>query len=186
MKEALLESFLRNRRLQKVISYIPKNSIILDIGCGASAAFLKAISPHIKEGVGIDFKVKDNLQFDKIKTIQLKLENRLPFEDSRFEVVTMLAVLEHIEKEQEILREIYRVLIPGGKLIITVPSVLSQPVLEFMAYNLKIVSEAEIRDHKRYYDFQRLKKALIDSAGFKDINHQYFQFGMNNFCIVSK
>jgi len=71
----------------------------------------------------------------------LRLENHLPFADESFQVVTMLAVLEHIEKEKQILREIHRVLIPGGKLVLTVPSVWSQPILEFLAYKLKIVSK---------------------------------------------
>lgn len=186
MKEPFLEPLLRKLRLQRVIAHVPNNSVILDIGCGTSAAFLNAVSPHIKEGVGIDFKAKDNVQFNNIRTIQLKLEKRLPFEESSFEVVTMLAVLEHIEEEQELLQEIHRVLVPTGKLILTVPSIWSQPVLEFLAYKLKIVSELEIRDHKRYYNRQRLKKVLIDIAGFKEFNHQYFQFGMNNFCTVSK
>lgn len=185
MSEPYLEPILREMRLKRVLSHIPKNSIILDVGCGTSAAFLKAISPEIKQGFGVDFKV-DDTQIDNIKTTQIRLDNKLPFEDATFDVVTMLAVLEHIEKEQDILREIYRVLVPGGKLIITVPSVWSQPVLEFMAYKLRIVSEAEIRDHKRYYNREKLKKVLVEDNKFQEFNHQYFQLWMNNFCTVVK
>lgn len=183
--EPFLEPILRKLRLKRVTPHIPRKAILLDVGCGTSAAFLKAISPNIKQGYGVDFKVEDT-QFSNIKTTQLKLNKSLPFEDTSFDVVTMLAVLEHIEKEQEILKEIYRVLVPGGKLIITVPSVWSQPVLEFMAYNLRIVSEAEIRDHKRYYNREKLKKVLIEDNGFEEFNHQYFQLWMNNFCTVVK
>ncbi len=185
MSEPFLEPVLRWMRLRRVISHIPKNSVVLDVGCGRTAAFLKAISPRIKQGFGVDFKT-DDIQFNNIQTTQLRLENHLPFKDSTFDVVTMLAVLEHIDKEQEILSEIYRVLVPRGKLVITVPSVWSQPVLEFLAYKLKIVSEAEIRDHKRYYNRDKLKKVLIEVTGFQEFNHQYFQFGMNNFCTVVK
>ncbi len=185
MSEPFLEPVLRWMRLRRVISHIPKNSVVLDVGCGRTAAFLKAISPRIKQGFGVDFKT-DDIQFNNIQTTQLRLENHLPFKDSTFDVVTMLAVLEHIDKEQEILSEIYRVLVPRGKLVITVPSLRSQPVLEFLAYKLKIVSEAEIRDHKRYYNRDKLKKVLIEVTGFQEFNHQYFQFGMNNFCTVVK
>jgi ubiquinone/menaquinone biosynthesis C-methylase UbiE len=147
------------------MAHIPKNSIVLDIGCGTKATFLKAISPHIKQGFGVDFKV-EYFQLGNIQTKQLRLENSLPFPDESFQVVTMLAVLEHIDNEREILQEIYRVLIPDGKLVLTVPSVWSQPVLEFLAYKLKIVSEAEIRDHKRYYNRKKLKKVLVDITNF--------------------
>lgn len=185
MKEPFLEPLLRWMRLRRVMPHIPKNSVLLDVGCGTAAAFLKTISPHIKTGFGVDFKVEET-KFNNIETIQLRLENQLPFAESTFDAVTMLAVLEHIEYEQEILKEIYRVLIPGGKLILTVPSIWSQPILEFLAYKVKIVSEAEIRDHKRYYTRDSLRKALINQTGFEIFKHQYFQFGMNNFCTVVK
>lgn len=184
-KEPLLEPLLRWMRLRRVMPHIPQKSVVLDIGCGRKAAFLKALSSHIEQGFGVDFKV-ENAQFDNITTTQLVLDTHLPFENSSFDVVTMLAVLEHIENERQILQEIHRVLVPGGKLVITVPSVWSQPVLEFLAYRLKIVSEAEIRDHKRYYNRQKLKKALVEITGFQDFHHQYFQLGMNNFCTVMK
>ena len=185
MSEPLLEPLLRQLRLRKIKPHVPKNSLILDIGCGTNATFLRAISPHIKQGFGVDFKVKE-FKFSNIQTKKLRLENYLPFSNESFQVVTMLAVLEHIEKEKEILQEIYRVLIPGGKLILTVPSVWSQPILEFLAYKLKIVSEAEIRDHKRYYNRKKLRKVLVKDTNFQDFHHQYFQLRMNNFCTVKK
>lgn len=185
MNEPFLEPILRWMRLRRVMHHIPNNSVVLDVGCGTSATFLKTLSPHINQGFGVDFKVK-NAQFSNIQTRQIKLENHLPFEDCSFDVVTMLAVLEHINKEQEILKEIYRVLIPGGKLVLTVPSVWSQPILEFLAYKLKIVSAAEIQDHKRYYNYTKLKKVLVDVTGFEQLYHQYFQLWMNNFCTVVK
>lgn len=69
----------------------------------------------------------------------------------------------------------------------TVPSVWSQPVLEFLAYRLRVIAEDEIRDHKTYYDRTKLLSALA-RAGFdpKKAKHAYFQFGMNNFLAAEK
>lgn len=78
----------------------------------------------------------------------------------------MLAVLEHIEYEESILQEIYRILKPSGKLVLTVPSIWAKPVLEFLAYRLKIVDEHEIRDHKRYYSRKSLRSILVEKSGF--------------------
>lgn len=185
MSEVLLEPLLRRLRLQRVISQIPSNAKVLDIGCGRSAALLNAIAPRIDHGVGIDFKVSQ-AKVGNIETIPCKLDQSLPFPDQCFDIVTMLAVLEHIEHEAPILQEIHRVLKNSGKLILTVPSVRAQPVLEFLAYRLKIVDEAEIRDHKRYYDRQTLHKVMLENVPFQSFQHQYFQFGMNNFCLVTK
>lgn len=184
-QEALLEPLLRWLRLRRVIAEIPENAIVLDVGCGRTAAFLKAIAPQIQQGYEVDFKVAE-FQTHNLKAIQVHLGEELPFDAASFDVVTMLAVLEHIEHEQAILKEIYRVLKPGGKLVLTVPSVWAQPVLEFLSYRLKIVDEAEIRDHKRYYDRQRLRQTLTRSAQFGQFRHLYFQFWMNNFCTVTK
>jgi ubiquinone/menaquinone biosynthesis C-methylase UbiE len=185
MSEVLLEPILRQWRFYRVKPWIPSGATLLDIGCGRSATLLKAVSPHIHQGIGVDFKVQP-IQTHNIQTLPLKLADELPFEDSSFDVVTMLAVLEHIEHEKAILLEVQRVLRDGGRLILTVPSIWSQPVLEFLSYRLKLVDEAEIRDHKRYYDRNQLRKVLIEEVNFQDFYHQYFQFWMNNFCTVSK
>lgn len=184
-KEPILEPLLRQFRLRRVVNHIPPQAKLLDVGCGTAAAFLRAIAPRIDQGVGVDFKVAP-VEVGNLTTQQMMLGEQLPFESASFDVVTLLAVLEHIEHEQAILQEIHRVLKPGGKLILTVPSVWAQPVLEFLAYRLGIVSEAEIRDHKRYYNRQLLRQALVDGAGFEDFRHQYFQLWMNNICWVTK
>lgn len=184
-KEPLFEPLLRQLRLRRVVSQIPAQATLLDVGCGTTAAFLQAIAPQIKQGVGVDFKVEP-VEVGNLSTQKMMLGEQLPFEENAFDVVTLLAVLEHIEHEQAILHEIYRVLKPGGMLLLTVPSVWAQPVLEFLAYRLHLVSKAEIADHKRYYNRQRLEQALISGAGFDEFHHEYFQLWMNNFCQVRK
>lgn len=57
MSEVLLEPLLRRLRLRRVISQIPANASVLDIGCGQSAALLNAIAHRIDYGIGVDFKV---------------------------------------------------------------------------------------------------------------------------------
>lgn len=98
MKEPILESFLRKMRINKVLPIIKKypNSKLLDIGCGFNYKFLLEIEPYISEGYGIDFKVPE-LKNGKIKTKQIKIEKKLPFTDNMFDIITMLAVLEHLE-----------------------------------------------------------------------------------------
>lgn len=46
----------------------------------------------------------------------------LPFEDASFDCVITFQVIEHIKHDQEFVREIARVLRPGGKLILTTPN----------------------------------------------------------------
>jgi 2-polyprenyl-3-methyl-5-hydroxy-6-metoxy-1,4-benzoquinol methylase len=95
----------------------------------------------------------------------------------------MLAVLEHLERPEAILRQIHRVLRPDGQLVLTVPSKAAQPILEFLAFRLGVVNRAEIADHKAYYDRISLARILGES-GFKVLEHHYFQLWMNNFCVA--
>lgn len=186
MKEPILEPILRYMRIKKVLPVIMniKKPILLDVGCGWEAKFLQNIEPYVEEAIGIDFKAP-NLNTKKIKTIKQTITDKLPFDDSRFNIVTMLAVLEHIEQPLLMAKEINRILVGGGYVIITVPSRISKSILEFLSYRLNIVNSEEIRDHKHYYNKKYIEDLFLP-CGFKIIKHEYFQFGMNNFCILRK
>lgn len=186
MKEPFLEPVLRKMRIRKVLPTILgySNCRLLDIGCGWDYRLLRTLEPFICSGLGIDFKVPE-VECGRIETKQARLDEKLPIADESVDVVTMLAVLEHLSSPYAIVREIERVLVPGGSLVVTVPSKLSKPVLELLAYRLKLVNEAEIRDHKKYYDYDELDK-LITGTILRIERHAYFQFGMNNFCLISK
>lgn len=186
MKEAWLEPVLRRMRIAKVLPVLKQypGCRPLDIGCGWDATFLRTISPYIESGVGVDFKAPI-LNEEKLRAISARLDDRLPFDDQSFDVVSMLAVLEHLEHAEKIVQEIKRVLRVRGTLMLTVPSKSAKPVLEFLAYWLKIISEDEIRDHKRYYNRGDLYD-FLHHIGFIEIEHRYFQLGMNNFCLAKK
>jgi len=115
MKEPVLEPLLRKMRLGRVLPFIKlyPECHVLDIGCGWNAKLLMTIRPFISKGTGIDFKAP-TIHDTKISTIEANLTNTLPFKDSIFDVVTMLAVMEHLEDDLGILKEASRVLKPGG------------------------------------------------------------------------
>lgn len=186
MNEPILEPLLRKMRIRRVLPYIRAhgNCRLLDIGCGWEARLLRAVEPYIASGVGVDFKAPE-LATGKIRTECLTLADRLPYADASFDLVTMLAVLEHLDQPEAILQEIQRVLAPGGQLVLTVPSKAARPVLEFLAFRLGVVSREEIADHKVYYDRDSLIN-LMGRAGLNVSKHCYFQLGMNNFCVAER
>jgi len=186
MKEALLEPLLRRMRLRQVMPVVSqyRDCVLLDIGCGWEAKLLRSVESLIARGEGIDQNAPE-LCTEKLATRRLRLSDSLPYRDESFDVVTMLAVLEHLYCPKAIVAEICRVLKPGGRMLVTVPSKAARPVLEFLAYRLGLVSEAEIRDHKCYYTKQSLSE-LICPTGLEIEAHRYFQLGMNNLLICRK
>ncbi len=101
---------------------------VLDIGCGAGVdTFLAAMmAGPTGTAAGVDLTVemleraKSNLKLTGLKnvTFQIASGEKLPFEDSRFEVVLSNGVLNLILDKAATLKEILRVLKPGGRLMI--------------------------------------------------------------------
>lgn len=185
MKEPFLEPILRKMRLKQVLPYLKQypNCRLLDIGCGWEAKLLMSVESIISTGVGVDFKAP-SINTNKIQTLSLTLDKKLPFEDQSFDFITMLAVMEHLENDEAILKECARLLKPGGGLLITVPSWYAKPILEFLSFKLKLINPSEILDHKRYYNREDLIRITdkVNELQIKD--HIYFQWRFNNrlFC----
>jgi 2-polyprenyl-6-hydroxyphenyl methylase / 3-demethylubiquinone-9 3-methyltransferase len=93
---------------------------VLDVGCGGGYA-CEYLARRGAEVVGTDI-MADSLeqargharQEDLTIAYHLCTPERLPFEDSTMDAVTCFDVLEHIENKERTLREIHRVLKPGG------------------------------------------------------------------------
>jgi SAM-dependent methyltransferase len=86
----------------------------------------------------------------------------LPFEDNTFDVITILDVLEHLDDDRAMLRELHRVLRRGGLLLLSVP-----------AYRFLWGPQDEIAHHKRRYVSPEIKQRLRE-AGFKLRRLSYF------------
>ena len=184
-KEPFFEKFLCELRFRKVIKYIPAKSKVLDLGCGYNGKLLREIKDRIITGFGIDISVDPEHQDDKIFLIEHDLAYPLPFKDNEFDAVTSLANLEHLYNPEDTLKEVYRVLKPGGILLLTAPSTYSKPVIEFLSFGLHLISEDEIKDHKQYAN-RRILNEYCRIAGYSSWKQQYFQFWMNNFLIAKK
>lgn len=184
-KEPILEGILSNFRFNKIGKYIPENSKVLDLGCGFNGFFLQKNKNKIGEGFGVDISVNTDYSDSKIKLISHNINENIPFKDGFFDVVVSLANLEHLDSPENNLREIFRVLKPRGVLLLTTPSIYAKPVLEFLSFRLKLVNMEEMRDHKNYFNREKLSE-MLKIAGFSFIEHHYFQLFMNNFIYARK
>lgn len=183
-KEPIGESFLQKFRFQKLSQYISPNSAVIDLGCGYDARFLHFLLPRLARGVGVDLSVRKSA-FPGITTVVADLDATLPFPDNEFDYAISMANLEHLEHPEHLLQQAYRILRPGGTLLLTTPSTYSKNLLEFLAFRLHLVSADEIRDHKIYFN-RKLLLQYLRQAGFKKITHRYFQLFMNNFVAAIK
>jgi ubiquinone/menaquinone biosynthesis C-methylase UbiE len=184
-REPVLESILSNLRYRKIIKHITNGSKVLDLGCGYNAGFLKKIQSKNCKCTGMDVSVNKELHLANVTLIEYDLNEGLPFVDNTFDYVTSLANLEHLTNPEAVMSEVYRVIKPGGILLLTTPSVYARPVLEFLSFKLHLISENEIKDHKNYFNKDTLVN-LCKKVGWGNIKHRYFQFFMNNCILASK
>ncbi len=180
----ILEVFLAKQRANKANSFIPQNfreGRVLDIGCGSYPYFLS--NTNFKEKYGLDPSLKLSEISDKNLNLRVFdiTKNKLPFKDNYFNVATMLAVFEHIEKDKltEVLDEIRRVLKKDGIFIITTPSPWSDKLLHNMA-RFGLISSEEIYEHKHNHPKEKIE-GILTQAGFEKgkIKTGFFEFFMN-------
>lgn len=97
---------------------------LLDFGCG-SGSFLKRMADQGWDVVGLDAAVGAVRQVQEELGLT-GLVGTLPHPDLQpgsFELVTMWHSIEHVHDPVGILREAYRLLVPGGKIVIACPNI---------------------------------------------------------------
>jgi SAM-dependent methyltransferase len=183
-----LEGFLARQRARMANRLIPQShrgGRLLDIGCGAYPYFL--FHTQFREKYGVDQVVSEALAAECVgnKTYLINFDihrpEALPFKSQFFDVVTMLAVFEHVEPRRlpTLLGEIHRVLRPGGVFIVTTPAAWTDHLLRTMA-KMRLVSPIEIDDHKDTYTHSKIA-GYLDASHFRREKSKfgYFEFRMN-------
>jgi SAM-dependent methyltransferase len=155
---------------------------ILDVGCGSYPLFL--LSTQFVERYGLDREVPAGIaESHNLHLVAHDVEHnrKLPFDDAFFDAVTLLAVFEHLDEPVliDLLREIRRVLVPGGVFVMTTPADWTAGILTRMA-KLWLVSSEEVGEHKSQYSLARIRE-LLTRAGFaaEHVDAGSFEAGMN-------
>ena len=98
---------------------------VLEIGTGSGYG-IEIISEKADEFVTIDKHNEDIKLADgegqNVKFLQMKVPPFAGIDDESFDFVISFQVIEHIKKDKEFVKEIARVLKPGGKFIVTTPN----------------------------------------------------------------
>lgn len=183
----LFEKFLGYLRYFKIKNYIqsdPKPTCV-DIGCGFNGRFLRSISSKILKGYGIDIRANTKT-YGNIEVINnSNVNGAIPLDDSSVDRVFMLAVIEHLDMDTNLVSEGARVLKKDGLFILTTPTPFSKPILEFLSFKLHLISTESIAEHKHYWTEDELKKKFSEN-GLSVVRYSKFQIGCNQLIIGKK
>lgn len=175
---------------------VKKGSKALDVCCGTgdwSIALAEAVGPD-GSVIGLDFS-KNMLSVGKEKVDKIGLENvelihgnamELPFKDNSFDYVTIGFGLRNVPDYSQVLREIYRVLKPGGMAVCLETS---QPTMFgfrqgyyfYFKYIMPLLGKLLAKSYEEYKwlqestsQFPGMKElaVMFEKAGFKNVSYK--------------
>jgi SAM-dependent methyltransferase len=179
-RDPYLHAHSRNRAVikrhvsifERYSAFIPQSGSILDWGCynAPDACLVKMLRGDAVQLYGCDVFPQDFSAFHNFANLrytQITDPYRLPYEENSFDAVIGSGVLEHVPNDSESLTELYRIVKPGGHLIVTMlPNQLSYT--EFLNRRLKNPH------HLRLYSLTEAKRMLIHH-GFLPVTAGYHQ-----------
>jgi len=170
------------RLVYPVLALQPQDSL-LEVGCG-SGHFLKKYASNVKRVAGLDLsdvmikmakrKNKDRIAAGTAEFVQGQA-TKLPWKDNTFSVVTSIGSFVYFSKPLESIREMYRVIYPGGRTVVSIEWNAEDEVdhsKKIKQWGIQIHSEEDIR-------------SMMMQAGFSDISFTYRKdFGIAKIMIV--
>lgn len=173
------------RRARRIIEEINprEGDKILEVGCGDGFYLHLLSNLGIKNlklvGVDVDKNAlksaRKNLKGKKVTLKHGDVMEKLPFKDNSFDKIIMSEVAEHLPDDVKGLKEVYRVIKPGGILCLTVPSANYPFLWDPVNWLLEHLFETHIKSgffagiwnqHERLYEKNQIKK-VIEKAGFR-------------------
>jgi 2-polyprenyl-3-methyl-5-hydroxy-6-metoxy-1,4-benzoquinol methylase len=157
-REAMLLDTLR-----RVLPAAAATRHILDVGCGDAVSFPALAAFGDVCGIEVDEGLLDPLGPYRHRISTRPLGDPMYNADaSRFDLITALDVIEHIEEDRTAVAAMAAMLRPGGLLVATVP-----------AFNLLWDHHDVLNSHFRRYTRQQLR-AVIASSGLEPVRTQYW------------
>jgi len=144
-----------------VAELLPGPAKLLDVGCGVGDNLRYIYRPDL-ELHGIEYSRATAAMAKRVlgdkASIQVASAHDIPFGDAEFDMAMSFEVLEHIDDDRAAMKEIARVVKPGGYFLITLP------------YNAWFKSYLPLMGHYRHYSRDEVRQ-LLTEAGFEVVRH---------------
>ena len=171
-----------NKQVYPLLDLRPQDDL-LDVGCGPGH-FLKKYTSNVRSIAGLDLsevmikratrKNRARIEAGTAEFVQGEA-SELPWKDNTFSIVTSLGSFVAFPRPLESLKEMYRVLRPGGRAVFSIEWNAEDGVdhsKKIKEWGIQILSEEDIQ-------------SMMKEAGFKEISFTYKRdFGIAKIMIV--
>jgi SAM-dependent methyltransferase len=150
---------------------------LLDVGCGSNT-----LVRTYGDGLGVDVFPWEGID------LLVDTAAKLPLEDCSFDTVSYLACLNHIVDRQDALLEAYRVLRPGGTLIVTMLS----PLVGRLVHRLRRRHDPDHSGRQSFGEAEAMGLSqsetltLMRDAGFELQSKRSFVWRLNRIYVARK
>lgn len=180
--EGKLSPYLAKQRYKQSSKYITGKDVVLDVGCGAGG--FQSYLPKKAQYYGVDAEKywHDDSNNLFVGTVGRKLPKDL--KNVNFTAVTALAIIEHLNKPEELFKEASVQLRKGGKVILTTPHPFGRKAHDVGA-SIGLFSNHASEEHEKFLDKDDLK-SFAEKAGFRMTSYRRFLCGMNQVAVFEK
>jgi SAM-dependent methyltransferase len=175
------DGFLQRWRASVARRWIPRGARVLDVGCH-QGEFLRGLGSRLGFGLGLDPLAQPE-SGPRWTLVRDKFPTAVPLPAASFDAVVMLATLEHVCEKDELARACAQVLRPGGRVVVTVPSPLVDPIVLALA-RLGLADGMSLEEHHGFDPAQT--RGLFTRHGFELLQWREFQLGLNHLFVFSK
>ncbi len=179
-----LDRLIQRWRIAQALRWIPQGARVCDIGTADGALFRQA-GARVGEGIGIDPDVPAPTMLGQARLVPGLFPAALPRGSAPFDVITLLAVLEHVPREVQpvLARDIHSWLRPGGRVVITVPSPFVDRILDVLRA-LRLVDGMSLEQHFGFDPSET--PTVFGGAGLRLVAHRTFQLGLNHLFVFER